>query len=241
MAGGYDSSPVKSGFHKSIMAWTGKHLPSLLKNGASIDIHVELFAGKRNNLTKLLYDNSKEIRINRETAFIPAPQLSFLYLVKHLNHHEIRNESQLRLYADLVVLIEKYREEIINYDLLSNAMKAGMSKILAWKLELLRNLWEIPFPDLVDDFINRWSSPDSINKFVFFLKSPKNNKLDRPGYSYRTILKEIPGINRKILFILGDLFPTITFMKQRYKCNSVWKALIHYPHRFGKLLYFFKK
>ncbi|MCJ7446403.1 MAG: nucleotidyltransferase family protein [Bacteroidales bacterium] len=241
MTGGYDSLPVKSGFHKPIMAWTGKHLPSLLKNGVSVDIHLELFAGKRNDLTKQLYTTSKEIRIDRETAFIPAPQLFFLYLVKHLNHHEIRHESQLRLYVDLVALIEKYKEEIINYDLLSNALKAGMSKILARRLEPLRDLWEIPFPDWVDDFINRWFSPDSINKFVFFLKSPKNNKLDRPGHAYRTTLKEIPCIHRKILFILGDIFPTISFMKERYKCKSRWKALFHYPIRLGKLLYLFKK
>jgi hypothetical protein len=241
ISGGYESLPVKSGFHKPIMAWTGKHLPSLLKNGASVDIHLELFAGKRNDLTKQLYDTSKEIRIDRETAFIPAPQLFFLYLVKHLTHHEIRNESQLRLYTDLVVMIEKYREEIINYDLLSNAMKARMSKILAQRLEPLRDLWSIPFPDWVGDFINRWLSPDAINKFVFFLKSPKNNKLDRPGHAYRTTLKEIPGFHRKILFILGDIFPTMTFMKKRYKCKSSWKALIHYPHRFGKLFYLLKK
>jgi Uncharacterised nucleotidyltransferase len=238
---GYKSLPVKSLFHLPIIAYSGKHLPSLLKNGASIDIHLELFGGKRNILTKLLYDNSSEIRIDDQYAHIPRPQLFFLYLVKHLYSHEINNESQLRLYTDLVVLIEKYREEIINYDLLTYAAKAGMSQILAWRLEPLRDLWGITFPDWVDDFIDKWYNPDSINRFVFFLKSPKKKSPSGNPLIYKRTIREIPGLHRKILFVLGDIFPTLTFMKERYQCNSKLKALLYYPHRLGKILWLVKR
>lgn len=238
---GFDSMPVKSGLHKPIIEWTGKHLPTLLKNGASVDIHIELFPGKRNRLTRMLYDKSEEIMVDKERAFIPSPQLFFLFLVKHLHQHEINNESQLRLYADLVFLIEKYKDEIINYDLLARAEEAGMTKILAWKLEPLRDLWGIPFPQWVDDFIDKWFNPDSINKFVFFLTSPKNNKPDRPGYVYRSILRDIPGIHRKILFILGDIFPSLSFMRSRYECKNDLQAIFYYPLRLGKLIRLFSK
>jgi hypothetical protein len=237
---GYESLPVKSLFHLPIIAYSGKHLPSLLKNGASIDIHLELFSGKRNILTKLLYDNSSEIRINDHYAHIPRPQLFFLYLMKHLYSHEINNESQLRLYTDLVVLIEKYRDEIITCDLLTYASEAGMSQILALRLEPLRDLWGITFPDWVDDFIDKWHNPDSINKFVFFLKSPKKNTSSGNEQVYRKTIREIPGLHRKFLFVMGDLFPTMTFMKERYKCNSKLKALFYYPHRFGKIVWLFR-
>ncbi len=236
---GYTSLPVKSLFHLPILAWSGKHLPSLLKDGASIDIHLELFGGKRNILTRLLYDNSSEIRINDQFAHIPRPQLFFLYLVKHLYSHELNNESQLRLYTDLVVLIEKYHDEIINYDLLSYAAKAGMSQILAWRLEPLRDLWGISFPDWIDNFIDKWYNPDSINKFVFFLKSPKKNSISGSSIVYRKIIHEIPGFHRKVLFVLGDLFPTLTFMKNRYNCKSKLRAVLYYPHRLGKLYWLF--
>jgi hypothetical protein len=238
---GYKSLPVKSVFHKPIIAWSGKHLPSLLKNGASIDMHLELFGGKKNILTSLLMENSYDITINGQKAQIPQPQLFFLYLVKHLYLHEIKNESQLRLYTDLVVMIEKYRDQIINYDLIAFASKAGMSQILAWRLEPLRDLWGIPFPDWIDDFIDKWYNPDSINKFVFFLKSPKNNPPSDNALVYRSIIKEIPGFHRKILFVLGDIFPTLSFMKERYKCSNNLKAFLYYPHRLGKVLWLFGK
>ena len=237
MENGFIPLPLKSMLHRSILADTGKHLPTLIKNDFAFELHHELFGAGKNVLTKMLYDNSYEITINGEKAFFPAVKLFFLYLVKHLYLHEMNNESQLRLYTDLVVLIEKYRDEIINYDLLEYAVQAGMAEILAWRLEPLRDLWGISFPDWMNDFINKWYNPDSINKFVFFLKSPKNNPTPDRSWLYRHNLGEIPGVHRRVLYVLGDLFPTISFMKKRYGCSSGLKAFLHYPLRWGKLLY----
>ncbi|MDO9581345.1 MAG: nucleotidyltransferase family protein, partial [Bacteroidales bacterium] len=225
ISNGFVSLPVKSIFHKFIIADTGKHLPSLIKNGTSVEIHHELFGTRKNGLTRMLYDNSYKIMIKGEEVSIPPPQIFFLYLIKHLYLHEMNNESQLRLYTDLVVLISKHRNEIINHDLLTYASQAGMSEILAWHLEPLRDLWGVTFPGWIDDFIKGWYDPDSINKFIFFLKSPKNNPpLDKPS-AYRHKISEIPGVHRKFLYLLGDLFPTFSFMKKRYHCTSKWKVL----------------
>lgn len=241
MSAGFISLPVKSVFHKLILADTGKHLPSLIKNGFSVELHHELFGAGKNVLTQLLYESSYETEIKGEKVFIPKPQIFFLYLVKHLYLHEMNYESQLRLYTDLVVLIENFRDEILNYELLDHALEAGMQEILAWRLEPLRDLWGISFPGWINSFIDKWYNPDSINRFVFFLKSPKNNPAPDKAKVYKYNLGEIPGLHRKILFITGDLFPSISFMKNRYGCNSGWKALFYYPHRLGKLWYLVKR
>lgn len=237
---GFSSYPIKSPFHIPILADIGKHLPTLEKDGFAIEFHHELFGIKKHILTEILYETSTLLETGSEKIYIPQPQIFFLYLVRHLSLHERNNESQLRLYADLVVLIERYRDEIINFDLLSQAMKAGMGEMLAWKLEPLRDLWGISFPDWLNTFIDKSYNPASINKFVFFLKSPKDNPFpDRP-LTYRKTIREIPGIHRKLLFLLGDLFPTISFMKRRYNCKSSLEALLFYPVRLGKLWYLIK-
>jgi hypothetical protein len=240
MANGFISLPVKSVFHKSILADIGKHLPTLIKDGFAFELHHELFGTDNNVLTRILYDSSLETEIKSEKAYIPSPQIFFLYLVKHLYQHEMNNESQLRLYADLVVLIEEYRDEIINYDLLEYAKDAGMCEILAWRLEPLRDLWGVSFPEWINEFIDKWYNPSSINKFIFFLKSPKNNPSPDRAAIYRHNIGEVPGLHRKILFLLGDLFPTIGFMKKRYNCNSGWKTLLYYPLRWGKVWFLIK-
>jgi hypothetical protein len=238
---GYVSLPVKSIIHELIIVDSGKHLPSLIKNGTSVEIHHELFGGKESMLTRMLYDSSYEIEIQGEKTYIPQPQIFFLYLLRHLYLHEMNNESQLRLYTDLVVLIEKHRDEIINYDLLTYASQAGMFEILAWRLEPLRDLWGVSFPGWIDDFIDRCYNPDSINKFIFFLKSPKDNPpLDKARF-YRHIISDIPGLHRKFLYLLGDVFPSVSFMKKRYKCTNTWKVLLYYPSRIGKILWLFRR
>jgi hypothetical protein len=240
ISNGYVSLPVKSFFHKLILAYYGKHLPSLIKNGTSVEIHHELFGGRKNLMTKMLYDSSYMVEIKGEKAWFPQPQIFFLYLVKHLWLHEMNNESQLRLYTDLIVLIEKHNYEILNYNLLKCASDAGMSEILAWHLEPLRDIWGVSFPQWLNDFIDKWHNEDFVDRFFFFLRSPKNNPPgDKAGF-YRHILADIPGFHRKFLFILGDLFPTVSFMKNRYKCKSTWKVLLYYPHRLGKVLWLLK-
>jgi hypothetical protein len=240
ISNGYVSLPVKSFFHKQILAYYGKHLPSLIKNGTSVEIHHELFGGRKNLMTKMLYDSSYMVEIKGEKAWFPQPQIFFLYLVKHLWLHEMNNESQLRLYTDLIVLIEKHNYEILNYNLLKCASDAGMSEILAWHLEPLRDIWGVSFPQWLNDFIDKWHNEDFVDRFFFFLRSPKNNPPGDKAGLYRHILDDIPGFHRKFLFILGDLFPTVSFMKNRYKCKSTWKVLLYYPHRLGKVLWLLK-
>jgi hypothetical protein len=231
MENGFESLPVKSVFHKPIIADIGKHLPTLIKNGFAVELHHELFGAGKNVLTRMLYDTSIEIEVNGEKSFVPETRIFFLYLVKHLYLHEMNNESQLRLYTDLVVLIEKFGDEILNYDLLTYANQAGMSQILAWRLEPLRDLWGISFPGWINEFIDKWYHPDSINRFVFFLKNPKDNPPPGKGQKYLYNLREVKGVHRKALYMLGEIFPTIEFMKKRYNCKSTLTALLRYPPR----------
>jgi hypothetical protein len=231
---GFESLPVKSFLHKPILVYTGKHLPSLLKNGASIEIHHSLFGDKKNYLTRLLTHESIRTSLNKHPVYVPSPQLHFLFLVKHLYRHEMNNESQLRLYTDLFILLDKYGDQIINYDLLELVSKAGMSDILAWKLKLLRDFWDMSFPGWINDFIDKRHHPDIINRFLFFLKNPKNNPPFDKAIVYQQIIKDISGLHRKLLFITGDIFPSVTFMKKRYNCSTL-KAITHYPARLGKL------
>ena len=240
MENGFRSHPLKSTLYKPIFLDAGKHLPTLTRQGVAVEIHHELFSLKNTFLTKMLYDGSIEIEIKGNRAYIPAPGIFFLYLVKHLWLHEMNNESQLRLYADLAILLEKHSDSIIDPGLVDLAGKAEMNGVLASHLKPLRDFWDITFPGWMNDFIDKYSEISSTDRFKFFLKSPKDNPPPEKGEIYRYNLGEIRGFPRKLLFVAGDLFPTIEFMKRRYGCNSRFKAALHYPLRWGKLWYLVK-
>jgi hypothetical protein len=220
IASGYESLPVKSNLHKLIITYSGKHLPSLIKKGTSIEIHMELFGGKNKSLTQTLYDTSYEAAISGEKTWFPEPMIFFLYLIRHLSSHEMNNESQLRLYTDLVVLIAKYRERIINQELLRYASEADMEETLASHLGVLGEYWGILYPEWLNIFIELWRGKNFNDKFIFFLGSPKGNPAGDKSAYYRHVINEIPGLHRKVIYVLGDIFPSFRFMKKRYSCSN---------------------
>ena len=238
---GYGSLPVKSWFHKLIYTDVGKHLPSLIKEGFSFELHHELFRRGDGTSTMWLYNTSKVIFINGEQAYIPSPLAGFIYLVRHLSLHETKNESQLRLYTDLAVLLDKFPDEILNNDLIERSIKAGIADILACRLMILREFWHINFTDQINSFIEKYAKKEFIGIFLFFIKSPKDNKITDNAMLYRHQIGEVGGFSKKILFILGDLFPSLSFMKKRYNCGNKFNAIFYYPHRLGKLYYLIKK
>jgi hypothetical protein len=238
---GYVSLPSKSFFHTLILDSIGKHLPALNRNGTSIEIHHELFGKDFNNLTCLLYESAMEGELGGEKAFFPQPQIFFLYLVRHLCKHESFNESQLRLYTDLVVLIENHKEKILTPELLRIASEGCLTEALATRLQLLQMFWGLSFPGWINEFIAANGNNEYIEKFIFFLGSPKNNTPVKRHELYRQVIRDIPGIHRRFLFVLGDILPTVDFMKKRYETRSTLRAVMHYPHRLGKLLWLFRK
>ena len=52
-------------------------------------------------------------------------------------------------------------------------------------------------------------------------------------------LHSMKGFRKKLIFIAGDIFPSVDFMKRRYGCHSTLSALLRYPHRLGKLIWIF--
>ncbi len=241
MDNGFLSLPVKSAIHRVIMADTGKHLPSLTRGGFTVEIHNKLFGGKDDLLTRKFFESSYVIELRGEKVWIPEPQLLFLHLVRHLWSHEINNESQLRLYADLVVMIVRYRDEILNDELMNYASQIGLSEILACRLGSLREFFGITFPGWVNAYIDNWYDQEQIDRFKFFLKSPKDNPpVDKPA-AYRHIVKDIKGIHRRFLFVLGDIFPSVRFMKKRYGCTKSWKVFFYYPVRLGKIWWLIRR
>lgn len=67
-----------------------------------------------------------------------------------------------------------------------------------------------------------------------FISDPmQGNKKEFRKASYKARIHSITAKHR-LRFILGDTFPSLKWMKARYKCNWI-KALLMYPLRIGKL------
>lgn len=235
---GFQSIPLKSPLYNLILPYYGKHLPELIKGGISVEIHHELFSGADHLLTERMITNSTETTFNKSSVLIPPVREFFLYLVKHLDKHERNGESQLRLYTDLFCMVDKYEKELLDTALFKEAEAAGLEEILAAKLFLLKRYWGIFIHPALETLINEKTPDNTSHLFRTFLAQPEGHPvLYNRAENYRQTIKQITGFHRKIIFITGDLFPTLRFMKKRYNTRSKLGALLYYPHRFGKLVY----
>jgi len=237
---GYSPNRSKSPLYRSILLHIGKHLPELFKDGISFEIHHSLFDSPIEDGDKKPVSSGglSVVIINGSEFLIPDPRQHFLYLIKHLNRHENNGESQLRLYTDLFLMAEKYGEDILNSNLVESAERAGILDVLKDKLIILKTFWDLKIPSGMVE-IDGYTDDLVFERFGNFLVKPKDNPGMAVSVRYRETVKNIPGWHRKFIYVLGDIFPSLTFMKKRYGTKTRIGAVVYYPHRFGKVVLFF--
>lgn len=227
---GYKPKLQKSRLYKKIYQYYGKHLPELDKDGISFEIHHKLFDLSPEPLIS-------EISENQRISVYPH----FLFLIKHLDYHEsIKGESQLRLYSDLCQIMMQCTKDIKETGILTLAHEYGLTHLFLAKIWILHTFWEIQLPDECNEMTQTIDKEKVIADFLKFLEQPKGQKPAlRKATIYRKTIRAIPGIHRKLIYITGDLFPSLSYMKERYQAKTLPGTLLRYPHRFGKLLYLF--
>jgi len=228
----YTSKLLKSPLYSKILQDFGKHMPDLYKDGISLDMHFSLFDNDHHIETLSILTEKLELTI-------PEYHIHFLFLAKHLCDHELRGESQLRLYIDLFQIIMSARVDIISNHVIELADKLGLKTILFEKLFLLHKIWSVPLKeDLLNQLTDNQKS-NAVNIFLGFLHDPKGQTGINKGARYRQTIRNIPTLRKKFIFLLGDIFPSVSFMQSRYNTKTRIWACFYYPIRVGKLLFLF--
>ncbi|MCI0522599.1 MAG: nucleotidyltransferase family protein [Bacteroidales bacterium] len=234
---GFISQPMKSPLYRHIILDLGNHLPEMHRGGMSVDLHHRLFGPKGTELIREAIAGPAVIKTDSRIFNVLPPQTAFLGLVNHIFKHEIKGEFQLRLYADLFLLIEKYRDEIFADSLQLNAESAGIEGEVRVVLTILKHAYSLEIPAA----FNAATEPEKerVNGFMEKLLRPDVIIPQSPRSKYFEVIESLPGLRRKLIFIAGDMFPSPGFMKRRYNCQSSAAALLRYPHRLGKAIWIF--
>ena len=73
----------------------------------------------------------------------------------------------------------------------------------------------------------------------FILNPIQENELHYRKIAYRDTLYSIAPKHR-FRFLTGDIFPSLSWMKKRYRCTTL-RALLYYPFRLGKVFWLLQK
>lgn len=232
---GFRSIPMISPLHEKILPSYGKHLPELVKKDVAVEIHIKLFSEKANSLTEEMISTAVKIPGYQDGVSCPEPLLSFLYLVKHLDWHEKNGNSQLRLYADLLIMLKNFRNEILNERLFEYAGIAGLRPALEEKLYILEKWWCLDMGNYSGIISGNTDPMKADEQFRNFLGNPDFNLSAARHESLLSPMKEFTLLSHKLYFIAGYLFPSISFMKYRYNVKGTAAAVAYYPVRWLKL------
>jgi hypothetical protein len=232
---GFEPFPMVSPLHQMMASYLN-HLPAMYKNGLSVEIHYKLFNENDNLLTSEFFDKSVPSGLSSYIAFIPQPQLHFLYLVKHLAEHEAGGDSQLRLYTDMAVMLDLFMDKILNPELFKFSGIVNINDSLNSKLAILKVFPGMELPDLPGFVQDKDTGEIVIERFIHFLRHPQNKGLEESPIGYFKQLKNTSGIFNKFLFILGHLFPSFTYMKYRYMKKTKVGTIRYYPVRWAQMV-----
>ena len=232
---GFISRPMKSSLYRHILLDLGNHLPELHRGGISVDLHHRLFGPEGTAIVRRALEKPEAISVAGRTFYILPHGIALLGLVNHLFKHEVKGEFQLRLYTDIFLLIKKHEGKIFDGNLLSDADQAGISGELRIVLTILNKFYGIDIPpeyDALEGF-----EQEMVASFRDKLLDPGEAKTRSQKDLFLENFRSMRGVRRKLIFLTGDIFPSLEFMKNRYGCSTVLSALLHYPHRLGKILW----
>jgi len=234
---GFESMPMKSGLYRHIILDLGNHLPELHRGGISVDLHYRLFGPEGGELVSRAISEAEEISAGGKIFHVLPPVTSFLGLVSHIYKHEVKGEFQLRLYTDIYLLLKKHGSAIINPQLMAAAAQAGIEAEVRVILTVMKRAWGLELPAEME--ARTEEEQKMAGRFMHDLIFPGMITPESQREMFTRNLHSMKGLRKKLIFIAGDLFPSVDFLKRRYGCRSTLSALLHYPHRLGKLIWIF--
>jgi len=235
---GFMTHPLKSPLYKRIIMCMGNHLPELHRNGISVDIHHRLFQKPGKALTQKGIDEAQEIDISGTTCYVLPPRVAFLAMIKHIQKHGIKGEFQVRLYLDLFLMLKYKSDKILCEELSGEAAEACISKELSVTLYILSTYWDMQIPERFFPALSDSEKKEYSSAFLEGLNNPGRIDPEKSRDIYEYNLKSVEGVTNKLIFLAGDVFPSVAFVKDRYKKKSLVAILPFYLLRMGKVLWF---
>lgn len=262
---GFTSMPLKSPLYRHIILDLGNHLPELHRGGISVDLHYRLFGPEGEEMVVRAVEESEVIGYSREGSEsssgagrnhsngnsgrmdpeaglnaghnfrVLPPMTSFLALVSHIYKHDIKGEFQLRLWTDIYLLLERYGGRILVPGLPAAAEEAGIPAETRIVLTVMEQVWGVNIPEAMH--ARSVEEQAKADRFLTDLAHPGAVESISQREMFKRNLKALRSTRKKMIFIFGDVFPSVGFMKKRYGCRSAFSAVLYYPHRLGKLFW----
>lgn len=197
----------------------------------------------------LKYDDAiKAWYLLQKKGFAPEPLKSPLFtkiMFDHGHHLPVLIKDGYALEIHYKLSYQSYIEREYSEELFSDAVEILVGNTKGWSLPKKRHI-----DYLIQHFekhvlggscqlrlytdIILLDETSTVTIPAGFISNPgQENSYRYRKAGYKSNIKSIPAKHR-LRFMVGDMFPSMGWMKTRYNCQG-WKALLYYPLRVGKI------
>lgn len=208
-----------------------KHLPTMTLHNVSVEIHYRVLIDDSTYSIDIeeYWNNAKPCLLYNIPTLALSPENLLQYLCIHLERHF--NEGKMQLYQFLdIICVLKINEKQFDWDsfTLSCQRNNCLSNVHSI-LFLLHTYFSISFPKKVIQQLNYINNDIKFKSlFITFLKCNKQEISSLVENANIKNLRKIKGFGSRIIYILGDIFPSRTFMYHRYKIKQKHVVYVFY-------------
>ena len=212
------------------------HLPPMILNGVSIELHVKLHRGgeKYEINVERVFATKIPALINGNQVFALDTMHQLIHVAVHAHKHFEEGNVNFSSFLDLANLVDTVPDDFYSKSFEKLCDVYGVTEIVFRYLLLVHEFFRLD--KIPVDILDKYSNCVAVshkNKFIMYLQGYKYTepaKTAIPGHINNLRLLSSPKEKAKYLFDL--FFPPKSFMLDKYNIRNDKFYLLYYPYRY---------
>ena len=212
------------------------HLPPMILNGVSIELHVKLHRGSEKfsmNIERVFVTKIPAL-INGNEAFALDTMHQLIHIAVHAHKHFEEGNVNFSSFVDLANLVDTIPDDFYSKSFEKLCEVYGVTEIVFRYMLLAYEFFQLnKIPTAILDKYSKCVKTKHKNKFVMYLQGYKYTEPTKtaiPGHINNLRLLTTPIDKAKYLFDL--FFPPKSFMLDKYNIRNEKLYLLYYPYRY---------
>ncbi len=216
-AGFQESSRHKSEFIKE--KGSAKHLPPMVMDDVMVEIHYRMLIDDSVHAVDIeeYWQDAKPVSLHHSAVLSLSPEHLFQFLCIHLERHF--NEGKIKLYhfVDLIGILDAHQNDFNWQKFIQSCVNNQCKRNVFRILFLLEQYFSASFPEHIRQEALKYGDKPTEFLFEAYLQCSKKDIYKGVENLNIKNLRKLKGFKNRIHYIIGDIFPSKSFMVSRYQ------------------------
>lgn len=212
------------------------HLPPMILNGVSIELHVKLHRGGEKYMVNIdrVFATKIPALIHGTSVFALEPMHQLIHIALHAHKHFEEGNVNFSSFMDLANLIDTVPDDFYSKSFEKLCAIYGATEIVFRYLLLVHEFFQLN--KIPSDVLDKYAKCVNSKHKQLFIRYLKGYKFTEPAKTaipgHITNLRLLTGSKEKAKYVFDLFFPPKTFMIDKYNIRNDKFYLLYYPYRY---------